>query len=254
MINPIFLCHGGPSIVIEDNEYIDFLKEYARKSKPNAIIIFTAHWENEITAISSIDGEYKMIYDFYGFPEELYRMKYPAKGSKELASRMKEQFAKASIPCKLDEERGLDHGAWDILYLMYPNADIPVVQVSVNPFLDKEGQINIGKALQDFPKEDILIIGSGSTVHNLSTVDWNATKPKEWAVQFDDWLVEKVLENDVDALKNYQKFAPNAKHAIPREEHIVPLFIALGSGNKERPRLMHRSYVYGTLSYIGFEF
>lgn len=254
MMNSIFLCHGGPSIVTEDNEYIDYLKEFGRKNQPKAIVIFTAHWENEITTISSIDGEYKMIYDFYGFPEELYHMRYPAKGSKELAQRMKKQLFDAGIESKLDEKRGLDHGAWDILYIMYPEADIPVVQVSVNPFLKKEEQINIGKAIKELSKEDILIIGSGSTVHNLATVDWNATKPKEWAVQFDDWLVEKVLENDVDALKDYQSLAPNARYAIPREEHIVPMFIALGSGSLEKPKLLHRSYVYGTLSYIGFEF
>lgn len=253
-MNPIFLCHGGPSIVTEDNEYIDFLKEYGRENKPKAIIIFTAHWENEITTISSIDGQYNMIYDFYGFPEELYRIKYPAKGSVALAQRMKEQLSELGISSKLDEERGLDHGAWDILYIMYPEANIPVVQVSVNPFLAKEEQMNIGKAIKDLSKEDILIIGSGSTVHNLATVDWNATKPKEWTVRFDDWLVEKVVENDIEAVKDYQKLARNAHDAIPREEHIVPMFIALGGGSLEKPKLLHRSYVYGTLSYIAFEF
>lgn len=254
MMNPIFLCHGGPSIVTEDNGYIDFLKNYGKENKPKAIIIFTAHWENKVTTISAIDGVYDMIYDFYGFPRELYQIIYPAKGDKTLALRMQDKLKEAGVPSYLDEKRGLDHGAWDILYLMYPEADIPVVQVSVNPFLSKDEQMQIGKGLKEFAKEDILIIGSGSTVHNLATVDWEATKPKEWAVAFDDWLVEKVLDYDLDALKDYQRIAPNAKHAIPREEHIVPMYIALGSGSLEKPKLLHRDYVYGTLSYIGFEF
>jgi len=254
MMNPLFLCHGGPIIVKEQNGYIDFLKEYGKNNKPKAIVIFTAHWENEITTISSINGKYDMIYDFYGFPEELYQIQYSALGSVDLAERMKQQLTDAKIPSNLDSIRGLDHGSWDILYLMYPHADIPVVQVSINPFLEKEEQLAIGKAISSLQDEDILIIGSGSTVHNLRTVEWGATKPKEWAVQFDDWLVEKVVENDVEAVKNYQKLAPNASTAIPREEHIVPMFIAMGSGNLEKPKLLYRDYVYGTLSYIAFEF
>lgn len=254
MMNSIFLCHGGPSIVTEDNGYIDFLKDYAKKNKPKAIVIFTAHWENKVTTISSVEGTYKMIYDFYGFPEELYRIQYPAKGSVELASRMQSLLGEAGIKSELDPVRGLDHGSWDLLYIMYPEADIPVVQVSVNPFLTKEEQLNIGKALGSLKEEDVLIIGSGSTVHNLATVDWEATKAKDWAVKFDDWLVEKVVENDIESVKNYQKLAPNASYAIPREEHIVPMFIAMGSGSMEKPKLMYRSYIYGTLSYIGFEF
>lgn len=254
MISSIFVCHGGPILAIEKNEYTDFLKDLGKKLKPKAVVIFTAHWENETTTISAVKDTYSMIYDFYGFPEELYSVKYPAQGSVETASKIQKLLKDHGIESRLNSERGLDHGAWDILYLMYPKADIPVVQVSVNPFLPMEKQYEIGKAISELGKEDILVIGSGSTVHNLATVDWNADKTEQWAVEFDNWLIEKVEQNDKEALFNYRSFAPYVKTAIPREEHIVPMFIAMGSGNKDKPKLLHRSYEFGTLSYICFEF
>jgi 4,5-DOPA dioxygenase extradiol len=254
MISSIFLCHGGPTLVVEKNEYTDFLRDLGKKSTPKAIVIFTAHWESEITTISALDNTYDMIYDFYGFPQELYSIKYPAKGLVEVASKLQSMLSPSGIDSRLDEKRGLDHGAWDVLYLMYPNADIPVVQVSVNPELAMEKQYELGKAIRELGKEDILVIGSGSTVHNLGTVDWNAVKAEDWAVEFDNWLIDKVENNDKKALFKYRETAPYAKRAIPREEHIVPMFIAMGSGNKDKPKLLHKSYAYGTLSYICFEF
>lgn len=254
MISPIFVCHGGPTLVVEKNEYTDFLKDLGKKLTPKSVVIFTAHWESEITTISSIDGNYNMIYDFSGFLKELYSIKYPAKGSVEVASKLQSMLCNKGIESKLDENRGLDHGAWDILYLMYPKADIPVVQVSINPGLAMEEQYEIGRAIKEFGKEDILVIGSGSTVHNLATVDWNSEKAEEWAVEFDSWLIEKVENNDKKALFNYRQLAPYAERAVPREEHLVLLFIAMGSGNRDKPKLLHQSYAYGTLSYICFEF
>ena len=254
MISSLFICHGAPTLVLEKNKYTNFLKDLGRKLKPKAIVVFTAHWENEITTISAIDGTYDMIYDFYGFPRELYTKKYPAKGSMELASRIKNLFNDKGFESKLDKTRGLDHGAWSVLYLMYPNADIPVVQVSINPFLSMDKQHEIGKALRILGEEDILVIGSGSTVHNLATVDWEAEKVEEWALEFDNWLIEKVENNNIYDLFNYRSLAKNSIKAVPREEHIVPMFIAMGSGNKINPKLLHHGYEYGTLSYICFEF
>lgn len=254
MISSLFICHGAPTLVAEKNKYTNFLKDLGKKLKPKAIVVFTAHWENEVTTISAIDGTYDMIYDFYGFPRELYTKNYPAKGSLELASRIKNLFNNSGVKCDLDNIRGLDHGAWSVLYLMYPNADIPVVQVSINPFLPMDKQYEIGKALKVLGEEDILVIGSGSTVHNLSTVDWEAEEVEEWAIEFDNWLIEKVENNDIENLFNYRNLAKNSIKAVPREEHIVPMFIAMGSGNKLKPKLLHHSYAYGTLSYICFEF
>lgn len=254
MISSIFLCHGAPTLVVEKNEYTNFLKVLGEKLNPKAIVIFSAHWENEITTISSIDDTYDMIYDFSGFPKEFYSIKYPAKGSVDIASKLQTALRNNGIESKLDNNRGLDHGAWDVLYLMYPKADIPVVQVSVNHELQMEKQYELGKAIKELGKEDILVVGSGSTVHNLTTVNWNAENTEQWAIEFDNWLIEKVENNDKKALFNYRQVAPYAKRAVPREEHIVPMFIAMGSGNRDKPKLLHQSYVYGTLSYICFEF
>ena len=254
MISSIFVCHGGPTLAIESNGYTDFLKELGKNIRPKAVVVFTAHWESEITTISSIDNKYDMIYDFYGFPEELYSLKYEAKGSTEIANKLQTMLKVHGIESQLDIERGLDHGAWDILYIMYPEADIPVIQVSVNPYMPMDKQYNLGEAIRSLGQEDILVIGSGSTVHNLRTIDWQATEPVQWAVEFDNWLAEKVENNDKEALFSYQGLAPYAKRAVPREEHIVPLFIAMGSGQNDTPKLLHRSYDYGTLSYICFEF
>ncbi|ERI92662.1 aromatic ring-opening dioxygenase, catalytic subunit LigB [Clostridiales bacterium oral taxon 876 str. F0540] len=254
MIRPLFLCHGGPTLAVENNEYTSFLKELGKKIRPRAIVVFTAHWESEVTTISSIDGTYDMIYDFYGFPKELYSIKYNAKGSEEIALRIGKMLKSHNIESRLDAQRGLDHGTWDILYLMYPEANIPVVQVSVNPFLPMDKQYKIGEAIRELGQEDILVIGSGSTVHNLATINWEAYQAEGWAVEFDDWLCSKVKNVDKNALFSYRSLAPNAKRAVPREEHIVPLFIAMGSGNGNQPELLHRSYGYGTLSYICFQF
>lgn len=254
MISSLFLCHGGPTIVIEKNEYINFLKDLGKKLNPKAIVIFTAHWENETTTISSLKGTYDMIYDFYGFQDELYSIEYPAKGSVEVAFKVQTMLRNNGIDSHLDENRGLDHGAWDVLYLMFPKADIPVIQMSVNPQLSMDKQYELGRAIKELGSNDILVIGSGSTVHNLATVDWNSEKAEEWAVEFDNWLIEKIENNDKEALFRYRQQAPYAKRAVPREEHLVPLFIAMGSGNNEKPKVLHQSYVYGTLSYICFEF
>ena len=254
MISSLFLCHGGPTLVVEKNEYTDFLKRLGKELKPKAIIIFTAHWESETTTISSTDEVYDMIYDFSGFPRELYSIKYPAKGSVDIASRLQSALNSKGIESRLDKTRGLDHGAWDVLYLMFPQADIPVIQASVNPYLSMEKQYEIGRTMRELAEEDILVIGSGSTVHNLATVDWNSEKPEGWAMEFDNWLIEKLENNDREALFHYRQLAPNAKLAVPREEHIVPMFISMGSGNSGKPRVLHQSYAYGTLSYICVEF
>jgi 4,5-DOPA dioxygenase extradiol len=255
MIHSLFISHGGPTLAIEENEYTSFLKDLGKSIKPKAIVIFTAHFESKVTTISSIDNTYNMIYDFYGFPGELYSIKYNAQGSTGIANKVKNMLKQSGIDGRLDTERGLDHGSWVILHIMYPEANIPVVQISVDPFLPIEKQYEIGKAIRELGKEDILVIGSGGTVHNLRTINWDAKETENWALEFDDWLIENVKDKKLKSLFDYQKQAPNAKLAVPREEHLVPMFITMGSGQEGNvPKLLHRSYEYGTLSYICFEF
>jgi 4,5-DOPA dioxygenase extradiol len=255
MIAPLFLCHGGPTLAIDTNEYTKFLRGLRNQIEPKAIVIFTAHWESPITTISYLDSTYGMIYDFYGFPEELYRIKYSAKGSTGVAAKLEAMLSENGIESKFDYKRGIDHGAWVMLHIMYPEANIPVIQVSVNPDLEMDKQFEIGKALRSLGEEDILVIGSGSTVHNLSTIDWQAEKPVNWAVEFDDWLMDKIEKKNTEMLFNYRRLAPYAKQAVPREEHLVPLFIAMGSGQENSvPEVLHRSYEFGSLSYICIQF
>lgn len=253
MIAPLFLAHGSPMLAIEDNDYSAFLAELGRTLKPKAIVIFTAHWETENPTISALDGIYDTIYDFGGFPDALYQVKYPARGSVEWAEKVGERFAAADIPFRYDNTRGLDHGSWTLLLRLFPEANYPVVQVSVNPYLDPAGQIRIGEALRGLNAEDVLIVGSGVTVHNLRLVDFRATKAAPWAVGFDDWIVEKVEARDIASLASYEELAPNARAAVPRAEHFVPLLIALGSGDPaSRPQVLFRGYQFGTLSNLSF--
>lgn len=239
MISPMFICHGSPELILQDNQYTKCLQKLGSEIKPRAIVVFTAHFEKETTTICFRDEAYKTIHDFYGFKDELYAVDYPAIGSKGVAKDISNLLNKRNIDNVFDEKRGLDHGTWSILKLMFPKADVPVVQISVNPYLPIDKQYNIGRAIRELSDKDVLVIGSGATVHNLKTLKWNNSTPDIWAVEFDDWIINKVKNKDLESLFNYRKLAPNAKIAVPREEHIVPLFIALGSGNlKENPEVL----------------
>jgi 4,5-DOPA dioxygenase extradiol len=255
MVPSLFLAHGSPMLAIQQSDYTRFLSELAGRLKPKAIVLFTAHWEQQVTTISSSDEVYETIYDFGGFPDELYQVKYPARGSSIVADIVKKRLEQHGIAVASDMTRGLDHGSWTLLHRMYPAADIPVVQISVNPYLPPEEQFKIGKALRGLGQDDILVIGSGVTVHNLRIIKWGQTEAEPWAVSFDDWLIDKLDKGDQAALFDYAAQAPNARMAVPRAEHFVPFFIALGSGDPDRkPEVIYRDYEFGTLSYLCLQF
>ncbi|WP_274363766.1 DODA-type extradiol aromatic ring-opening family dioxygenase [Paenibacillus thermotolerans] len=254
MVPSLFLAHGSPMIAIETTAYTTYLAELGKTLAPKAIVIFTAHWESETVTISSTDDTYETIYDFGGFPPEMYRLTYPAKGSAEVASKVERLLAEHGIPSRLNASRGLDHGSWTLLLRLFPKADIPVVQVSVNPYLPMERQFEIGQALNSLGAENILVIGSGATVHNLRML---SMKPEvePWAVAFDDWLIEHMQMRDYEALAQVMERAPSAKLAVPRPEHFVPLYIAMGAGSPDgEVKLLHRSYELGSLSYLAVQF
>ena len=258
MIPSLFIAHGAPSIVLEDNEFTHFLKKLGNKiPKPKAIVVFSAHYEGQKQKIGAVSGQYEMIYDFYGFPEEMYYIQYPVMGDRKLAERIKKIFEESGIDSSLDRNRGIDHGAWTILKLIYPKIDIPVITLSLNPLLAPEEQYKIGKALSSLKKEDILIIGSGGIVHNLSEVTADAgDKINNWAIEFDDWINDKVKNWDLKQLFKYEELAPNSKRAVPRSEHFVTLLLAMGVGDEKRKAtLLQRNFVLGNLSLscISFE-
>lgn len=257
MMPSYFIAHGAPSLVLEDHAYTDLLKQFASSInplKPKAIVIFSAHWEQPVQTMSAVE-RYSTIYDFGGFQDELYQMTYPALGDLALSDQIQALFAQHGIESVKDEQRGLDHGAWAVLKLMYPNADIPVVALSVNRYLSNEQQYQIGQALSELREQDVLIIGSGGTVHNLFSVNWRAEGIDPWAAEFDNWLQNKLETWDTEALFNYREQAPHAREAVPTSEHFIPLLLAMGAGDQNRDaRLLHRSYQYGNLSLSCWQF
>lgn len=254
MIPSLFLAHGSPMLAIEDTPYAAFLGELAKKYTPKAIVIFTAHWETETLAMTYTDDVYETIYDFRGFPDELFQVKYNARGSKIVADLLAERFAAAGIEVRRDESRGLDHGTWTLLHRMYPEANIPVVQLSVDPYGSPEKHYAYGQALQGLGEQDIMIIGSGVTVHNLRMIKWGQQTPEPWAVQFDDWMLEQLQAGDQTSLFQYETKAPHAKQAVPRAEHFVPFYVVMGSGTSQTGDVIYRGYDFGTLSYLSLAF
>jgi len=252
---PVFLCHGSPYTIFEESDFTRFLRRFGQENRPDAIVIFSAHFEREVTTIAATDDVHEMVYDYYGFPPEYYQVKYPAKGSTKVAAIVGERVRQHRIPYR-KEYRGLDHGVFPIMMHAYPEADIPIVPVSVNPFLPPRQQVAIGEALRGLEEEGILVIGSGYVIHNLFFFEPDKdAPPREWAVQFRDWIREKVLARDIDALCQYEMLAPHAALAVPRAEHFVPLLIALGSGSPERPvRVLYDTIEHGTGSTLSFQF
>ncbi|MDQ0214004.1 4,5-DOPA dioxygenase extradiol [Oikeobacillus pervagus] len=260
MLPSFFISHGAPLIAIENNVYTQFLHSLGRKlPKPKAIVLFSAHWISPIQKVSNVD-QYETIYDFGGFPESLYRIQYPAKGDKKITQEMKELFTKEEIPFEEETTRGLDHGAWIILRLLYPDADIPVISMSVNPMIPPDEQYKIGKALFKLREKDVLIIGSGGTVHNLRAIKMmedDHHSIDSWAIEFDEWLELQLKNWNVESLFKYASLAPNASLAVPPygNEHFIPIFYAMGAADQQKTaKLLHRSYRYGNLSHSVWQF
>ncbi|WP_026691807.1 dioxygenase family protein [Peribacillus kribbensis] len=256
----LFIAHGAPLLAIENNEYTQFLNHLGKTlPRPKAIVLFSAHWESHVQKVGNVQ-EYSTIHDFGGFPEELFRIQYPANGNEELAKSIQELFKRQDVSFDVDTERGLDHGAWVVLRLMYPDADIPVISMSVNPNLSPADQFKIGKALTALREQDVLIIASGGTVHNLRALNWakdGTGEVDDWALHFDEWLAGNMEKWDIESLFHYDSLAPGAQFAVPPygKEHFIPLFYAMGAADDERKaKLLHRSFRYGNLSHSVWQF
>jgi 4,5-DOPA dioxygenase extradiol len=248
----IFLSHGAPTLVMEDIPARQFIAGLgALLPRPNAILCVSAHWETPEPAVSGAVRP-ETIHDFYGFPDALYRLTYPAPGAPELARRVKELIPEAAI----DPGQGLDHGAWNPLMLLYPAADIPVTQLSVQVAGGPGWHLDLGRRLAPLAREGVLILASGGAVHNLRQFQVDSRKPADWAVAFDDWLADRIVAGDVEALVDYRRLKPEGRMAHPREEHFLPLFVALGAGvageSKGKGRPLHRSFAHGSLSMAAF--
>ena len=248
----LFVSHGAPTLALAPEDTGEALARVARKlTRPEAILMVSAHWDTQRPAVSAAEQP-ETIYDFYGFPEALYRLTYPAPGTPPLARRVKDLLDTAGLPTEIDPRRGLDHGAWVPLRMMFPDADIPVTQLAIQSHRGPDYHYRLGQALRALPSESILVIGSGSLTHNLAEFGGyyrNEGQTPDYVRAFQDWMHEKLATHDVDALLDYRRRAPGAVRAHPTEDHLLPLFVALGAAPEaHEARRIHDSVTYGVLA------
>lgn len=221
-----FVGHGNPMNAVYSNSFTQSLNEMGKSlsRKPDAILMISAHWLTKGTYVSTAKTP-EVIYDFSGFPEELYKVEYPTSGAPEIA-----KYVMELIPeIKPNDEMGLDHGTWSMLVHMFPEADIPVFQLSIDITKPLQYHFDLGKKLFELRKKNILIIGSGNIVHNLRyAFPLDNPNKYEWAVEFDNWVKEKLEKKDFESLINYEKFGEPAKLSVPTKDHYIPLLYCIG--------------------------
>ena len=225
----LFLGHGSPMNAIADNAFTRTLNKLAKKiPRPEAILCISAHWMTEGSWVTHMENP-KTIHDFYGFPQALFDVQYPAPGSPSLAELIQNQIKDPEV--QLDNEMwGLDHGTWSVLKHMYPEADIPVMQLSLYLQQPVEYHFKLGQELAKLRDKGILIVGSGNIVHNLRVIKWEEdAQPYDWAIEFDEWAKERILKRDFGALMNEAFQSPSGKLAIPTTEHYLPFIYTLGA-------------------------
>ena len=227
----LFVGHGNPMNALEDNEFSRAWAQVGKSlPKPNAILCVSAHWETAGTLVTGMDKP-KTIHDFGGFPPELYAMEYAAPGSPELARLTQETVRK--VPVRLDQNWGLDHGTWSVLCRMFPSADIPVIQLSLDQTQSPDFHYALGKELRALRNKGVLIIGSGNIVHNLRVVNFQEDKPYDWAVEFDETVKQLITSGDHHSIIGYRKLGDTARLSIPTNEHYLPLLYILALQDKQ---------------------
>lgn len=247
----LFLGHGSPMNAIEENEFVQGFRNMAKDiPKPNAILCISAHWETKGTYVTAMDTP-RTIHDFGGFPKELFAVQYPAPGSKELANETKKIISKT--PVGLDETWGLDHGAWSVIKHLYPNADVPVVQMSIDYTKPPQYHYDLAKELSSLRQKGILIIGSGNMVHNLGMVDWKRLNEigfaYDWAAEAREKMNEFILDGNHRALINYPANGKAFQLSIPTPEHYLPLLYSLAlKDEQEQVSLFNDKAIAGSLT------
>lgn len=255
----LFVSHGAPNLILHNSRARDFLAGYGRMiGRPEAVLVVSAHFETNAPTIVS-DPHPEMIYDFRGFEPELSQIVYPAPGDPDLAGRASALLDKAGIKAMLVADRGFDHGAWVPLALLFPDADVPVVQVSVQPDAGPLHHMALGEALAPLREDGVLIIGSGAFTHNLQEIFKEISNPdapeSASARTFSDWARQRILDDANDDLIHYRERAPHAAENHPTEEHFMPLFVAMGAAGKGAARQhVHASHQYGAMMMDAFAF
>ncbi len=226
----IYLSHGAPPLA-DDPVWTRQLADWAEAiPRPSSVLMVSAHWEEDPLTVSATTTV-PLFYDFWGFPQRYYEVKYPAPGAPQLAAQVTKLLEAPAHQVHQDPTRGLDHGAYVPLVEMYPGADIPVLQISM-PTLDPRMLFEMGRKLASLRDQGVLIVGSGFSTHNLREMNWHTgphAAPPTWSTEFDDWLDRSLRAGDLDSLIDFQRSAPAAHIAHPRTEHFAPLFVALGA-------------------------
>lgn len=252
MMPVLFIGHGSPMNAIEDNEFTRGWKKIAASLPvPSAILCVSAHWLTKGTRVSPQEVP-ETIHDFYGFPKALFDIQYPAKGSPELAARTLDLLSPFASG---DTSWGIDHGTWSLLHVMYPEADIPVFQLSIDRMASPEELFEIGRKLYPLRTQNVLILGSGNIVHNLRMVDFSVKGGFPWAETFDRFIRERISDRDFDSIMNYRTLGEISQFAVPTTEHFNPLLYVLGATSPEDTLTVYNdACVAGSLSMTSYVF
>jgi 4,5-DOPA dioxygenase extradiol len=255
MLPSVFISHGSPMHALDPGAAGEAWKALAQRlPRPRAILIASAHWETNLPMLTG-NPRPETIHDFSNFPEPLYRIRYPAPGAPEVAQRAQALLKEAGFTAGIDGCRGLDHGAWSPLLYMYPEADVPVVQISVQPAFGPRHHVAVGNSLKSLSGEGVLIIGSGHMTHNLRDWSRGAGAPAPYAREFQQWVKQKLEEKDFESLVDYRSRSPHGVRAHPTDEHFLPLFFALGAASeKSRPERIYDAIDSGVLAMDAYVF
>ncbi len=258
MANTLFVSHGAPSLPLTPSSARDFLSAAGRLvDRPRAILVVSAHFQAQSPVLGA-NAKPETVHDFYGFPDALYELRYPAPGDPELAVEVARILGREGFAAQCATQRGLDHGAWVPLMLMFPQADIPVVQLSLVQGQGADYHLRLGTALRALVNDEVLVLGSGAMTHNLSELDWVGKGPSgqvpHWVSGFTDWFAARIEAGQVGDLVDYRARAPQAARNHPTEEHLMPLFVALGASAAGRGRRLHASVQMGALAMDAYAF
>lgn len=253
----LFLGHGSPMNAIEENEFVQGFRTIGKElQKPKAILCISAHWETKGTYVTAMEQP-RTIHDFGGFPQELFQVQYPASGSPELAHETQNIVKKTNIG--LDDKWGLDHGAWSVIKHLYPNADVPVIQMSLDYGKPASYHFELARELAILRDKGILIVGSGNIVHNLGMVAWNKLNGEpyayDWAIEANEQMKSFVMEENFQSLIDYHQQGKAFQLAIPTPEHYLPLLYTLAlKNNKDETLVFNDQAVGGSLTMTSFKF
>ncbi len=246
----LFVGHGSPMNAIEENQFSEQWKQLGKQiARPKAILSISAHWYTQGSRVTDAP-EPKMVYDMYGFPDELYRVLYNPPGSPHFATVTKELLSGLA---EVDNSWGLDHGSWAVLNRIFPDAEIPVFQLSVDRKASAEDCFAIGRKLRALREQGVLIFGSGNVVHNLRKVDWQLDGGYPWAEKFDNYIKENILKRNFENVVHFEKAGESAALSVPMMDHFAPLLYVLGAANDtDQITVFNDACVLGGLSMTGY--